>query len=137
MTPSRKRLISGLFLLRRGFLNGPRKTLMKKLLVPNQFFVICRCKLKDVECSKSELFPAKQFSVEALYWIHSFTEVVQKVQITNVDLDTHTELMLFLAKLNGDPVAITVGGLVHITKPLIVTVAGVVVTYFALLYELK
>lgn len=69
--------------------------------------------------------------------IHSFTEVVQKVQITNVDLDTHTELMLFLAKLNGDPVAITVGGLVHITKPLIVTVAGVVVTYFALLYELK
>jgi len=45
--------------------------------------------------------------------------------------------MLFIAKLNGDPVAITVGGLVHITKPLIVTVAGVVVTYFALLYELK
>lgn len=69
--------------------------------------------------------------------IHSFTEVVQKVQIANVDLDTHTELMLFIAKLNGDPVAITAGGLVPITKPLIVTVAGVVVTYFALLYELR
>ena len=130
MTPSLKRLISGLFLLRRGFLNGPRKTLMKKriyssfcstcfsstrkesvgankahallfsfvdqqlptiqhsfcytrnlasfklfaalfqVLVPNQLFVVCRCKLKDVECSKSELFPAKQFSVEALYWVN-------------------------------------------------------------------
>lgn len=69
--------------------------------------------------------------------IHSFTEVVQKVQIANVDLDTHTELMLFIAKLNGDPVAITAGGLVHITKPLIVTVTGVVITYFALLYELR
>lgn len=54
--------------------------------------------------------------------IHSFTEVVQKVEIANVDLDTHTELMLFVAKLNGDPVAITAGGLVPITKPLIVTV---------------
>ena len=32
------------------------------------------------------------------------------------------QLMLFLAKLNGDPVAITAGGLVPITKPLIVTV---------------
>ena len=32
MTPSRKRLISGLFLLRRGFLNGPRKTLTKKCI---------------------------------------------------------------------------------------------------------
>ena len=30
--------------------------------------------------------------------------------------------MLFIAKLNGDPVAITAGGLVPITKPLIVTV---------------
>lgn len=30
--------------------------------------------------------------------------------------------MLFVAKLNGDPVAITAGGLVPITKPLIVTV---------------
>ena len=26
--------------------------------------------------------------------IHSFTEVVQKVQISNVDLDTHTEVCL-------------------------------------------
>jgi len=69
--------------------------------------------------------------------IHSFTEVVQKVQISNVDLDTHTELMLFVAKLNGDPVAITAGGLVPITKTLIVTVTGVVITYFALLYELR
>jgi len=69
--------------------------------------------------------------------IHSFTEVVQRVQISDVDLDTHTELMLFLAKLNGDPVAITAGGLVPITKPLIVTVTGVVITYFALLYELR
>lgn len=69
--------------------------------------------------------------------IHSFTEVVQRVQISNVDLDTHTELMLFIAKLNGDPVAITAGGLVPITKPLIVTVTGVVITYFALLYELR
>lgn len=33
MTPSRKRLISGLFLLRRGFLNGPRKTLMKNVFI--------------------------------------------------------------------------------------------------------
>ncbi|XP_078374243.1 uncharacterized protein LOC144657767 [Oculina patagonica] len=69
--------------------------------------------------------------------IHSFTEVVQRVQISNVDLDTHTELMLFVAKLNGDPVAITAGGLVPITKPLIVTVTGVVLTYFALLYQLE
>lgn len=30
--------------------------------------------------------------------------------------------MLFVAKLNGDPVSITAGGLVPITKPLIVTV---------------
>lgn len=34
------------------------------------------------------------------------------------------QLMLFIAKLNGDPVAITAGGLVHITKPLIVTVCS-------------
>ena len=31
--------------------------------------------------------------------------------------------MLFVAKLNGDPVSITAGGLVPITKPLIVTVS--------------
>ncbi|KAJ7393584.1 hypothetical protein OS493_006569 [Desmophyllum pertusum] len=59
---------------------------------------------------------------DAVTLIHSFTEVVQRVQISNVDLDTHTELMLFVAKLNGDPVGITAGGLVPITKPLIVTV---------------
>jgi len=38
--------------------------------------------------------------------------------------------MLFLAKLNGDPVAITAGGLVPITKPLIVTVISTSPTEF-------
>ena len=27
------------------------------------------------------------------FQIHSFTEVVQRVQISNVDLDTHTEVL--------------------------------------------
>ena len=39
--------------------------------------------------------------------------------------------MLFIAKLNGDPVAITAGGLVPITKPLIVTVKTQICYYSA------
>ena len=51
--------------------------------------------------STSNVFVLCFFCVQ----IHSFTEVVQKVQISNVDLDTHTEvcfdtlmLLLFLSK---------------------------------------
>ena len=42
--------------------------------------------------------------------------------VINTKFSLLLQLMLFLAKLGGDPVAITAGGLVPITKPLIVTV---------------
>ena len=37
--------------------------------------------------------------------IHSFTEVVQKVQISNVDLDTHTEVCRKILSLYCSPIA--------------------------------
>jgi len=67
---------------------------------------------------------------------HSFYETLQKSKFSVEDIKEHTELMLFLAHLRGDPIGLSVGGLAVISKSVFLTLFGLIVSYFIVLVTL-
>ncbi|XP_060070614.1 gustatory receptor for sugar taste 61a-like [Ylistrum balloti] len=66
---------------------------------------------------------------------HSPLEYIFDVEMDQVSRSEALQLQLFLAKLNGPAIGFTVMGMVTITKELILTLAGLVLTYFFLLLQ--
>ncbi|XP_072024005.1 uncharacterized protein [Amphiura filiformis] len=46
-----------------------------------------------------------------------------------------TQMNMFMSKLNGPPIALTLWGIVPLTKEFLLTVVGVYITYFALVAQ--
>ncbi|XP_069119291.1 gustatory receptor for sugar taste 64a-like [Argopecten irradians] len=66
---------------------------------------------------------------------HSPLEYIFDVEMDDVSRSESLQLQLFLSKLNGPAIGFTVMGLITITKELILTLAGLVLTYFFLLLQ--
>ncbi|XP_022785375.1 uncharacterized protein LOC111325762 isoform X2 [Stylophora pistillata] len=65
--------------------------------------------------------------------IHSFQKILRTVPVSKED---EGKLVMFMLDLQGDPQGLSIGGLVVITKSLSLTIAGVIVSYFAVMLSL-
>ncbi|XP_033735137.1 gustatory receptor for sugar taste 61a-like [Pecten maximus] len=66
---------------------------------------------------------------------HSPLDYIFDVEMDDMSRSEALQLQLFLSKLNGPAIGFTVMGLITITKELILTLTGVVLTYFFLLLQ--
>lgn len=64
---------------------------------------------------------------------HSFQKILRTVPVSKED---EGKLVMFMLDLQGDPQGLSIGGLVVITKSLSLTIAGVIVSYFAVMLSL-
>lgn len=65
--------------------------------------------------------------------IHSFRKILRTVPVSKED---EGKLVMFMLDLQGDPQGLSIGGLVVITKSLSLTIAGVIISYFAVMLSL-
>ncbi|RMX56275.1 hypothetical protein pdam_00011435 [Pocillopora damicornis] len=65
--------------------------------------------------------------------IHSFQKILRTVPVSKED---EGKLVMFMLDLQGDPQGFSIGGLVVITKSLSLTIAGVIISYFAVMLSL-
>ncbi|XP_060070613.1 uncharacterized protein LOC132550537 [Ylistrum balloti] len=68
---------------------------------------------------------------------HSHLEYLYDVDMSQASPFESLELQMFLSKLNGPPLGFTVLGFVTITKEFILTLGGIIMTYFFLLLQFK
>ncbi|XP_078372674.1 uncharacterized protein LOC144656320 [Oculina patagonica] len=66
--------------------------------------------------------------------IHSFYDTLHKISVP--DCKEHLELLHFLMHLRGEPIGLSVGGLVVINKSLALSIVGIVMSYLAVLLTL-
>ncbi|KAL4238529.1 hypothetical protein ACF0H5_003236 [Mactra antiquata] len=67
---------------------------------------------------------------------HAPLDTIYHINVKDITLEKLTQLNLYLSKLTGTQVGFTVCGLLVITKEFILTISGVFLTYFAVLYTL-
>ncbi|KAH3711954.1 hypothetical protein DPMN_071630, partial [Dreissena polymorpha] len=67
---------------------------------------------------------------------HGPLEHVYDIKVQGVSVEKIAEVNLFLSKLTGTQIGFTTCGLLTITKEFILTIAGVFLTYFTVLYTL-
>ncbi|XP_028515897.1 uncharacterized protein LOC114575367 [Exaiptasia diaphana] len=65
------------------------------------------------------------------------SEVLYNINIRELDEKSELELMLLLSNVNFNYASLTVGGLVTITKEIILTVFGTIVGYLTILIQFK
>ncbi|EDO42598.1 predicted protein [Nematostella vectensis] len=68
---------------------------------------------------------------------HSLTGVVYEVDVKKLDADEKAELMLLLNKLNTEVISPTIGGIVPITRGMLLTVFGTILGYLTILVQFK
>nr|AJP16415.1 gustatory receptor-like 1 [Nematostella vectensis] len=68
---------------------------------------------------------------------HSLTGVVYEVDVKKLDADEKAELMLVLNKLNTEVTSPTIGGIVPITRGMLLTVFGTILGYLTILVQFK
>ncbi|XP_078373108.1 uncharacterized protein LOC144656748 isoform X1 [Oculina patagonica] len=66
--------------------------------------------------------------------IHGFYDTLQNISVA--DNKEHLELLHFLMHLRGEPIGLSVGGLVVINKSLVLSLVGIIISYFAVLVTL-
>ncbi|XP_073255428.1 uncharacterized protein [Porites lutea] len=67
---------------------------------------------------------------------HSFYETLQMRYVPAQDIKEHSELMLFLAHVQGEPIGLSAGVLSVINKSFFLTLVGIIASYFAVLLTL-
>ncbi|KAL9970406.1 hypothetical protein ACROYT_G022777 [Oculina patagonica] len=67
--------------------------------------------------------------------IHGFYDTLHNISVT--DSREHLELLHFLMHLRGEPIGLSVGGLVVINKSLVLSLVGIIISYFAVLAVLR
>ncbi|XP_052766802.1 uncharacterized protein LOC128207732 isoform X1 [Mya arenaria] len=67
---------------------------------------------------------------------HAPLDTIYYINVQDITVEKLAQLNLFLSKLTGTQVGFTTCGLLTITKEFILTIAGVFLTYFAVLYTL-
>lgn len=65
--------------------------------------------------------------------IHSFQKILQTLPVSTAE---EAKVLLFLLDLQGEPKGLSIGGLLVITKSTSLAIAGVTVSYFAVLLSL-
>ncbi|CAH3135120.1 unnamed protein product [Pocillopora meandrina] len=65
--------------------------------------------------------------------IHSFQSILQTMPVSTAE---EAKVLLFLLDLQGEPKGLSIGGLLVITKSTSLAIAGVIVSYFAVLLSL-
>ncbi|XP_032220933.2 uncharacterized protein LOC116603584 [Nematostella vectensis] len=68
---------------------------------------------------------------------HSLTDVVYDIDVKRLDADEKTELTLLLNKLITEVISPTIGGIVPITRGMLLTVFGTVLGYLTILVQFK
>ncbi|XP_078371516.1 uncharacterized protein LOC144655175 isoform X2 [Oculina patagonica] len=66
--------------------------------------------------------------------IHSFYDILHNISVP--DYKEHLELLHFLMHLRGEPIGLSVGGLVVIDKSLALSIVGIIISYLAVLLTL-
>ncbi|PFX28801.1 hypothetical protein AWC38_SpisGene6471 [Stylophora pistillata] len=74
------------------------------------------------------------FGIRVHEKIHGIYDALQ--QIVVADCKEHLELLHFLMHLRGEPIGMSVGGLVVINKSLLLSVVGIIISYLAVLLTL-
>ncbi|XP_022785374.1 uncharacterized protein LOC111325762 isoform X1 [Stylophora pistillata] len=106
--------------------NSPEKTEDDKyLFMGNNFFWLLS--------SVFFLIIIMLFGSKVSEGIHSFQKILRTVPVSKED---EGKLVMFMLDLQGDPQGLSIGGLVVITKSLSLTIAGVIVSYFAVMLSL-
>ncbi|XP_025101953.1 uncharacterized protein LOC112568716 [Pomacea canaliculata] len=68
---------------------------------------------------------------------HSALDALFEVQTSGADPDQIVELQLFLSKLTGPPIGFTALGIITVSKETILTLGGLLSTYFFLLVQYR
>ncbi|RMX56274.1 hypothetical protein pdam_00011436 [Pocillopora damicornis] len=66
--------------------------------------------------------------------IHSFYDILQSFTVP--DNKGHLELLHFMMHLRGEPIGLSIGGFVVIDKSLVISLVGIIISYFAVLITL-
>ncbi|KAK3735708.1 hypothetical protein QZH41_010153 [Actinostola sp. cb2023] len=68
---------------------------------------------------------------------YRLSEVMYDINIENFDSRNELELVLLISNLNSNYTGLTVGGLVTVSKGMIITVFGTIIAYFTILIQFK
>ncbi|PIK59937.1 hypothetical protein BSL78_03157 [Apostichopus japonicus] len=68
---------------------------------------------------------------------HDPREHIFKIDLKNVTMDQLLQMQTFLARLSNEPVGFSIYDLVVLTKPFILTIGGLGITYYALISEVQ
>ncbi|KAJ8034895.1 hypothetical protein HOLleu_21916 [Holothuria leucospilota] len=68
---------------------------------------------------------------------HDSRDHLFKIDLENVSTDQLIQMHTFLARLSGGPIGYTIYDLVVLSKPFILTIGGLGITYYALLVEVQ
>ncbi|KAJ7331660.1 hypothetical protein OS493_019253 [Desmophyllum pertusum] len=109
--------------------------------VSNESFTIAYLRQEHLKlCEKVELANVTSTGVSAALLAVTFMFGIRvnekKSRISAQDINENAELILFLAHLRGEPIGLSVGGLVVISKSLFLTLIGLIVSYFVVLVTL-
>lgn len=71
------------------------------------------------------------------HYAHAISERVHDINLMNLPAETIGKVNVFLSRLTGDPIGFTVLGIFVIDKNAILTLIGLLITYFLLIVELS
>ncbi|XP_068696518.1 uncharacterized protein [Montipora foliosa] len=65
--------------------------------------------------------------------VHAIQKIAQTIHVATED---EGKLLMFLMHLQGQPLGLSIGGFIVITKSLFVTIVGIIISYFAVMLSL-
>ncbi|XP_035827664.1 uncharacterized protein LOC101849397 isoform X2 [Aplysia californica] len=96
-------------------------------------FVICFW----LACVTTMMGVTTYFVAQVNEAMHAVAYDIQTVQTDGITSQDHTQLQLFLAKLNGPSMGFTVLGMVTVTKEFMLTIFSLILTYAVILLQFQ